>query len=178
VSLEAWSTAAAVGTFVVIAATAIAAIIQLRHLRLGNQLSGLLATFGILQDPSLRDLINFVRHDLHQEMRDESFRSTLLEIPIDRSKHPELYLCDIYQHIGSFVRSGLIDEDIYLQTEWYNVRLYWNLLADVVRTARTNRPYLFENFEYLAARAERWIERHPEGDYPAGERRMPEASKI
>jgi hypothetical protein len=171
-SLEAWSTAAAIGTFLVIAATAITAVVQLRHIRRGNQLSGLLSAFSIQQEPSLRPLINYVRHDLRTKMSDPEFRKSLLEIPIDRDKHPELYLCDIYQHVGSFVRSGLIDESVYLQTDWYNVKLYWDLLADVVQTVRINRPHLFENFEYLAARSSSWIDRHPDGDYPNNERRM------
>jgi hypothetical protein len=171
-TLEAWSTAAAVGTFVVITASAIAALAQLRHLRTSNQLSGLMSVFGMLQDPSVRELVNFVRHDLAEQMKDEEFRASLLEIPIDRRKHPEFYLCDMYNHIGSFVRSGLIDEPTYLQTDWFNVNLYWSLLAEVVRIARANRPHIFENFEHLASRAQAWAEKHPQGDYPAGGRRL------
>lgn len=185
-SLELLNAAATVGTFLVIAATAIAAIVQLRHLRRGNQLSGLVTVFGMLTEPSVRELVNFVRYELAERLQDDDFRAGLLETPIDRRKHPELYLCDIYNHIGSFIRAGLIDERIYLQTDWWNVNLYWGLLADVVaitRTnrpyladvvaiTRTNRPYLFENFEYLASRARTWAAAHPTGDYPSGERRM------
>ena len=171
-TLEAWSTFAALGTFIVITASAIAALVQLRHMRTSNQLSGLVAVFEMLQDPSVRDLVNFVRHDLAERMKDADFRASLLEIPIDRRKHPEFYLCDMYNHIGSFVRSGLIDERTYLQTDWYNVNLYWGLLAEVIRLGRTNRPHIFENFEYLAARAKRWIEKHPDGDYPPTEERL------
>jgi hypothetical protein len=171
-TLEAWSTAAAVGTFVVITASAIAALAQLRHLRTSNQLSGLITVFGMLQDPSVRELVNFVRHELAERMKDDDFRAGLLEIPIDRRKHPEFYLCDMYNHVGSFVRSGLIDERTYLQTDWYNVNLYWGLLADVIAISRTNRPHVFENFEYLAARARAWVEEHPDGDYPRAERRL------
>jgi hypothetical protein len=54
VSLELWSTLAAVGTFVVIAATAIAAFVQLRHIRRSNQLAGLQSTLDMLLDPSVR----------------------------------------------------------------------------------------------------------------------------
>jgi hypothetical protein len=171
-NLDALNTAAAVGTFVVITASAIAALAQLRHLRTGNQLSGLISVFGMLQDPSVRELVNFVRHDLAERMKDKDFRASLLDIPIDRGKHPELYLCDMYNHIGSFVRSGLIDERTYLQTDWYNVTLYWGLLAEVVAIGRTGRPHIFENFEYLASRAQAWVEQHPEGDYPRAERRL------
>jgi hypothetical protein len=168
VTFEALNTAAALGTFLVISATAIAALVQLRHIRRANQLSGLMKTFDLLQDPGVRDLVNFVRHDLAVRMADREFRDGLATVPVDRTVHPELYLCDIYQHIGSFVRSGLIDEDIYLQTEWYNVTLYWRLLSETVKNGRRGgSPYLFENFEYLAQRAESWRIKHPGGDYPA-----------
>ena len=40
--LEILNTVAAVGTFLVITATAIAAAVQLRHLRANNQLAGML----------------------------------------------------------------------------------------------------------------------------------------
>jgi len=169
---EALSALAALGTFLVISATAIAAFVQLRQIRRSNQLSGLQGTFGMLVDPSVRELINYVRHELPHRMKEEEFRLGLHEVPIDRGKHPELYLCDIYNHIGSFVRNGLIDERIYLQTEWYNVNLYWSLLRDVIAVTRQNRPYLFENFEWLAARAQRWQSNHPKGDYPNDQARM------
>jgi hypothetical protein len=171
-SLELISTLATVGTFLVIAATAITAFVQLRHIRLANQLAGLQSTFGLLQEPTVRELVNYVRHDLTECMKDPQFRASILAIPIDRRRHPELYLCDMYNHIGSFVRSGLIDERIYLQTDWYNVNLYWGLLRDVIAQARQNRPFLFENFEWLAARGQAWTEGHPNGDYPSDQLRM------
>lgn len=172
-NLEAWSTVATFGTFIVIGVTAIAAMAQLRHIRRANQLAGLQNVFGMLTDPEVRDLVNFVRHDLGDRMMDERFRRTLLEIPIDRREHPEFYLCDIYNHIGSFVRGGLIDEALYMQTDWYNVLLYWELLTEVVAVCRHDRPHTFENFEWLASRARRWRDVHPSGDYPPGEPRMP-----
>jgi hypothetical protein len=152
------------GTFIVIAATATAAFVQLRHLRRQNQLAGLQSAFQMLLDPSVRELVNFVRHDLPSRMKDDSFRAGLLEVPIDRREHPELHLCDMYNHVGSYVRHGLIDEDIYLQTEWYNVLLYWDLLHEVVVQARVSRPSLFQNFEWLAEQADRWAAQHLQDD--------------
>jgi len=176
-SLELWGTIAAVGTFVVIAATAIAAFVQLRHIRLSNQLAGLQSAFDMLMDPNVREMVNFIRHDLDDRMKDEGFRAGLREIPVDRREHPELYLCDMYNHVGSFVRAGLIDEKVFLQTEWWNVHLYWRLLRDAIAEVRLGLPYVFENFEWLAARAERWIDEHPQGNYPATERHMLDAAQ-
>ena len=171
-SFELWTTIATVGTFVVVAVTAIAALIQLRHIQRANQVAGLACVLDMLQDPGVRDLINYVRHDLKLKMEDEEYRKSLVSTPVDRRKHVELYLCDMYNHIGSFVRSGLIDEHIFLQTEWYNVNLYWGLLQETVRLRRTSRNFVFENFEWLASRAKAWIEEHPQGDFPAGYRRL------
>jgi hypothetical protein len=164
---------------VIITASAVAALAQLRHLRTSNQLSGLMSVFGMLQDPSVRELVDYVRHDLAEDMKDDQFRATLLEIPIDRRKHPEFYLCDMYNHIGSFVRSGLIDERTYLQTDWHNVTLSWTFLADAIKIGRTTGPHIFENFEYLARRANRWVEEHPRGDYPSsGSRLLPAVETL
>lgn len=170
--VELLTTLASVGTFVVITATAIAALLQVRQIRRANQVAGLQDVFDMVMNPAVREIINYVRHDLELKMQDETFRSGLRMTPVDRRDHPELYLCDMYNHVGSFVRSGLIDESIYLQTEWYNVTLYWNLLRDTIAQVRQPNPYVFENFEWLAARAQKWQKAHPNGDYPAGEPRM------
>lgn len=171
-SLELWATVASVGTFIVITATALAAFVQLRQLRQSNQFSGLQSTLQMLLDPSVREILNYVRHGLADQMKDDRYREELRSIPIDRRRHPELYLCDMYNHVGSFVRNGLIDEHIYLQTEWYNVNLYWRLLRDVIAEVRTDRPFVFQNFEWLASRAQKWREAHPAGDYPDDEPKM------
>jgi len=171
-SLELWSTIATIGTFLVIAATAVAAFVQLRHIRLSNQLSGLQSTLDMLLDPGVRELLNYTRHDLADLMKDEKFRAGLRTVPVDRREHPELFLCDMYNHVGSLVRSGLIDERVYLQMEWYNINLYWRLLSDVIAQTRTHSHHVFENFEWLASRAQCWQRAHPDGDYPADEPRL------
>jgi hypothetical protein len=170
--LEAWSVVGSLGTFVVITATAIAAFIQLRHIRRSNQLPGLLSVLELFQQPHVHQLIDFVRQDLPVKMQDPAFRAGLEKIPIDRREHPELHLCEMYEEIGSYIRSQLIDEELFLRGHWYNVGLYWGLLAPAIAIARRNRPYIFENFEYLAARTQRWKDAHPQGNYPAGMARM------
>jgi len=60
-SQEILSTAAAIGTFVVIAATAIAAVVQLRHLRAQNQLTGLLTVLARVEDPQFNEWVDAAR---------------------------------------------------------------------------------------------------------------------
>lgn len=155
-TLEVLNTTAAVGTFLVIAASAIAAIAQLRHLRVSNQLNGLLTVLTLMQSRDMRELFDFVRHDLPAKIEDPAFMRTLERVPVDRRQHPELYVCQFFDHIGAHVRSGLIDEASYLRAAWYDTQLYWNLLEPVIMIGRTNRPRVFENFEYLAAKARAW----------------------
>ncbi len=169
---EAISAFAALGTLLVIAATAVAALVQLRHLRQSNQLSGLLSVLELFQEPHFHELIDFVRTDLAKCMEDPDFRAGLERIPVDRKVHPELHVAEMYEEVGSYVRSGLIDEQLFLQGHWYNVILYWKLLWPVIEIVRRNRPYTFENFEYFAARAQAFSDSHPGGNYPAAAPRM------
>jgi hypothetical protein len=172
VTYEAIGAFAALGTFVVIAATAVAALVQLRHLRRSNQLSGLLSALALFQEPHFHELIDFVRTDLPKRMKDPEFVAELELTPVDRRKHPELHVAEMYEELGSYIRSGLIDEQLFLQGHWYNVLLYWDLLLPALRIVRKTRPHTWENFELLAAKAQAWRERHPLGNYPANVPRM------
>jgi hypothetical protein len=165
-----WEALAAVSAFftmLVIAASAIAALVQLRHLRQSNQLSGLLSVLDLFQQPHMHELFNFVRHELPVRMQDPAFRAGLESAPIDRREHPELYLCDLYDQVGSYMRSGLIDADVLAQSQWVNVILNWTILEPVITICRRRVPHVFENFELLVAYAMRWRQDHPRGNYPA-----------
>ena len=58
-TFEALSAFAAAGTFFVITATAIAALIRLRHLRVSNQLESLLTLIRMPLEPKLNETFNF-----------------------------------------------------------------------------------------------------------------------
>jgi hypothetical protein len=171
-SLELLSAIASLLTLLVITAGSIAAFVQLRHLRRGNQLSGLLSVLELFQQTHFHELINFVRSELPQRLTEPAFRAGLEHLPVDRREHPELHVADMYEEIGSYVRSGLIDEDLFLLGHWLNVLLYWSLLQPCMEIVRSHSPYTFENFEFLAARALQWRARHPEGNYPNSLRRV------
>jgi len=51
ISLEVLNAVASIGTFIMIGVTAITALVQLRHLRASNQLTGLLDVLSRVEDP-------------------------------------------------------------------------------------------------------------------------------
>ncbi len=164
-TLEALSTAAAVGTFLVIAATAIAALVQLRHLRVSNQLEALLAILSLPYDPILNEALLFVSHELETRLRDANFRRELEKPQPDRKIHKELLVCDYYERLGSIVKNGLIPEDLYFDNS--TPEMYWKLLSQVIAIRRRIRgPVVYDNFEYLIARSRAYDRRHPSGTYP------------
>ena len=176
-SLELWNTIGTVGTFIVITASGIAAILQLRHMRRSNQLPGLLSVLDLLNQPHVHELFDYVRHDLPTKMEDPAFRAGLAKAPVDRSEHPELYLCDLYEQVGSYVRAGLIDEELFVRPQYVNIILNWETLLPAIMIVRRVRPTVFANFEYLAARAHSWLDRYPKGDYPKDTPHLPGIDK-
>ncbi len=171
-SLELLNTIASVGTFAVIGATALAALVQLRHLRVSNQLQGLLAVLSLPYEAGLQKSFYFVTHELERHMQDREFRRQLEgTMPIDRQVHLELMVCDYYERLGSAIKYGLLSEELYFDNS--SPERYWMLLEQVVAIQRRVRgPVLYENFEYLVARSRAWDRRHPSGNYPAREPRL------
>jgi len=170
-TLEALSTAAAVGTFLVIAATAIAALIQLRHLRVSNQLQGLLAILSLPFEPVLQESFEFVSHDLEDRLRDPAFRHELEKPTVDRKIHKEMRVLDYYERLGSIVKNGLMPEELYFDNS--TPEQYWKLLSQVIAIRRRTRGHVvYDNFEYLVSRSRAYDRRHPDGNYPRGEGRV------
>jgi len=164
--------AAAVGTFVVIFATAIAAIVQLRHMRASNQLQGQIAILSQPFEPVLMESFEFVTHELAERMKDPAFRRDLeTTMPIDRRVHKELRLCDYYERLGSMLKYGLFWEELYFDNS--SPERFWKLVSPGIAIQRRVRGnVLYENFEYLVARSRQWDARHPNGNYPADTPRL------
>lgn len=166
--LELLNTLAAIGTFLVIAATAFAAVVQLRHLRASNQLSGLLMILHYSQDALEQECRTYVLNELETRLANPDFRKTLEHHPVDPQVHVELHVCDFFEQIGNYVKRGLIDEEAYLDTACDFVDTMWRKLEPVIAIMRRTRDEsLYDNFEYLVVRSRKWIEDHPNGDYPS-----------
>ena len=170
-SLEDVNTIVGIGTFLVIAASAIAAVIQLRHLRAGNDLQGLLKVLEMAYQPAIQEAFDFLTHDFPHKFKDPAFRRELLEHPIDHHLHKELIAMEYYERLGSYVKNNMISAEYYLDCS--SPQLYWDLLAPVVGALRMmNGNAAYENFEYLVMLGQEWDARHPDGNYPPGAKRL------
>ncbi len=165
---ETLNTVATVGTFIVIAATAIAAVVQLRHLRDQNQLTGLLTVLERVEDPQFNEWVDGARELLRLRMPDPAYRRTLLDGTFERRNNPWLNLANSYDWVGSLVKHKLIPEESLL-----DVYSRWQIVEGVVPLVRKRGgPGVWENFEYLVVQARNWSMRYPDGAYPKGVARL------
>lgn len=175
-SLELWSTIASVGTFVVITTTAIAAVVQLYHLRSSNQIAILNDFRKVSEDVEFRDAVEFLR-DLPEKAEDSEFRRQLMTSPLMPPLYPIYRIGRLYETLGLYVKRGILDADTVCDL-WAPVVLgAWEDMADVIVVMRRTRGITaFENFEYLALLCRRYVELHASA-YPSGEPRIAPADR-
>lgn len=179
-SLEALSTTAAVGTFIVIAATAIAAVVQLRHLRVSNQLQGLLTVLARVEDPSFNAWVDGARSLVNERIGDAEYWQHWGTGTFERRDNPILNLGNSYEWVGGLVRRNLIPEDPFMDIYSDRVQSAWNIVEPVVAVIRLRNSGAWTNFEYLAVRADAYARKFPEGEYPGGipRKRFSETSRA
>jgi hypothetical protein len=172
-SQETLATAAAIGTFIVIGATAIAAVVQLRHLRAQNQLTGLLTVLARVEDPQFNEWVDGAREAITSRMSDPAYRRAILDGTYERKNNAWLNLANSYDWVGSLVKHNLIPEESLLDVYAGRVEQAWSIIEGVVPLVRARRgPTVWENFEYLVVRAREWSAAHKNGAYPKGVPRL------
>ncbi len=176
-SLELISALASIGSFVVIGASAVAALIQLRHLQSSNQLQAMLAINDRWSGPEMRRIAQYVRYELPAKIASPEYASSLVKNVRDPQKHPEILLCDLWEQIGIMLKYGFVKEAPFLDLAGAQVSGNWKVLAPAIGILRRRNPGVedlaaWENFEYLAVRAQAWERAHPRGNYPAGMERL------
>ncbi|HKU66154.1 MAG TPA: hypothetical protein VJP85_00070 [Candidatus Baltobacteraceae bacterium] len=168
-----WVTAiATAGTFIVIAASAVAALLQLRHTRGSNQIVALTECRETLESDEFQNARQFVTDKLPELMKDPEMARSL-ELPFfPAALRPAGNVANFFESMGAFVRFNIIDRHIACDLWCGVVVSSWNALLPVTRVRRKLDPGIWENFEYLAVLCEEFIERNPTS-YPAQMRRMP-----
>jgi hypothetical protein len=173
--LDIINTTAQVASLIVVLAAAVAAIVQLRHLRASNELEALLTLTEQLRDPEMQKAFRYVQTELDRHLEDVSYRGELAHLGyIAADAHPEVEVCNWFNEVGALVKNRLVDEGTFLDLFARLVTYYWSRLEVVVAIMRRERGAgQYENFEYLAYLALAWKTRHPSGAYPRNVPRLP-----
>ncbi|HZV78749.1 MAG TPA: hypothetical protein VFF60_03950 [Candidatus Binatus sp.] len=183
-SLELVNTFGTLLTVAIIAATAIAAMVQLRHLRAGNQINAMLSISNQFDAKEFRDAVNLVSSKLKSTFQDPAYREyvaarnrrmPLPDVPEDYRAVAEAanLVGNTYEELGILVKKGIIDREIFLDRYSWVIMGAWDHLVDVVGWARavTNEPRIWENFEYLTVIAQDFANEN-RSTYPLGMRRL------
>jgi hypothetical protein len=178
-SLELVNTLATFGTFVVIAATAIAAIVQLRHARSSNHIAALNELRETTQTPDFQAAQHFIGGELSRMMQDPAFRYQVGLTAAARTDEMRSLMAKVNpignfcEGMGILVKTGLVDRELVLDLWSEQLIGYWQRLAPMTAIyRRRSGNAVWENFEYLTVLSEDWLAAHPDGTYPAGVRRI------
>jgi len=173
--LELITTLCNVATLIILACGAIAAIVQLRHVRIGKELAALLAAEARFAEPDLQSALLYVQAELTAKLARPDYRSELAARGyIDPQRHPEMAVCNWFNEMGTLIVDGFLNENVFFDSFGALTHYYWRLLSPAIAVLRRQRgPEQYANFEFLAFRAGRWREGHRAGNYPAGLPRLP-----
>jgi hypothetical protein len=174
-NLETLNTAGVLVTALIIGTTAVAAVIQLRHIRASNELTAFSEAMELWYSPSVQEGFRFIQHDLVDRMKDPAFRADLDTAGVvDHTKHPELGPVDYFDNIGVMVSLGLLREEVILHPASQLLENLWETLSPTIAIMRRKRGrQLYVSLEFLAARARVWQERYPDGFQAKGWERLP-----
>ena len=143
--------AAQVGTFVVVVGSVIAALVQLRHMRGGNQLQALLSLERDFRGPELQAALTYVQEHLPQRLEDPAYRRDLDQLGfIDPEVHPEMVACNWLNEMGTLVKRNLVSEDTFMDLFGRLIVHCWKHLSPAIAVMRRKRGQAqYHDFEYL-----------------------------
>ncbi len=173
--LDVITTVCNIGTLAVLVAGALAAVIQMRHVRAGNELQAVLAIERGFAESELQVAFLYVQNELPQHITRSAYRRELVARGfIDARAHPEMAVCNWFNDIGTMIAGGFINEDVFFASFARLVHYYWQLLVPVIALLRRERgDDQYANFEFLAYRAQRWLARRVTEPRTARAHRMP-----
>lgn len=164
-----WEALSAIGSLVsglVIAASAVAAIIQIRQLRASTQLQGFVDLVRDYHSADVQAARRFVATQLPERLESEHYRAELSNFTADTHTHPELLLREFWEQLGSLMRHNVLDTPLFLEFFTIPCRLDWQRLAPVNKLLRQRNRYISEEFEYIANLCDRWYLSREEGGSP------------
>jgi hypothetical protein len=189
-SLELVNTLASLVTATVIGATAIAAIVQLRHMRMGNQITALLSLQNEFDSKDFRDAEDVIRKqlgDLHEDPEFCGFCISIARRETPPTSHPyeavrtaAILVGNTFENLGVLVKNSIVERTLFLDVYSWNVASTWERLEPLVALTRaaSGERSIWDNFEYIASISRTYLETHPD-TYPPGVKRIdPPLSKT
>lgn len=162
--LEQWQTIFAGLTLLVFAITATIALVQLRHMRLTYQMANGAALLQSYWTPQFQEWLRFVFFDLEGRLSDPSYREELRHAPVDKTRHPEVYVCEYYSLIGAYMKRGVMPREIFFANGSGDAIRAWQRLRTPVELMREgDSPQLYRDFEDLVKMCTDWLAAHPAG---------------
>lgn len=170
--LELMNTIAAILTTTIIAATGIAATVQLRHMRAANQIAGFMTLRNMLDDDAHQHA-NKVLVREGDLTDDAGFREYLALRATQRDLHEnerydQLYsavtmTANAFETLGTLVRNGAVDRQLFLEQYCAAVLRSWGQLKPYIALIRAAQQddATWEDFEYMAALSERFVAKNP-----------------
>jgi hypothetical protein len=163
VSWEAVSALATLFTGVIILATVGVGLVQLRELRRATQLEGVMAVADRFGEPELLEGLRFVWYEFEQRMKsDARYREEFFSPQGSTSSHPEHKVLMVLELVGTYIKHRLVNGEAVFDLASSRILRAWERLAPFVATLREtrNNPLAWENAEFLAGEASKWLERH------------------
>jgi hypothetical protein len=184
-SLELVSTIGTLLTVFIVAATAVAALVQLRHLRAGNQINAILTIGDKFMEHRYEEARLLLTAGLAESLQDPRFREYVTlrargkPMPgISEEQHAMLravnFVGNVFEEVGNLVKNGIVDETLLLDEYVTQIIATWNRLEPYTAMTRdaANDIGVWDNFEYLTVRARAFLAKYPT-TYPKGVPRIP-----
>jgi len=185
-SAEYLTAIASIATAAIIGATAIAALLQLRHMRSANSISAMLALRAMLDDkrhtrahdlvlggavekalaePGCRRYLRAIHGGLEVADEDRHYADLVSEFTM---------VASVFESIGSMVKHGTVGKLEFLDIYCYTVDTSWRRLEPFIAYVRAcaHNSAIGKNFEYLTVLSRDWIE-NGEPTYPPGMAEIP-----
>jgi hypothetical protein len=161
---------------VVVAASAFAALTQLRHMRGANQMTSMLKLRERVESHEFSESYRLALRFLSEDLEKPEMRRTILtaeRLAVIPEFDPVFAVGSFFENCGGLVKNEIIDREIFCDLLSAIVIGAWKSYAPFIAHRRlVAGKALYDNFEYLAVVCADWVAAHPDGTYPAGVRRM------
>ena len=149
---------ASLASTLVVAVTAIAAFVQIRHVRNANEISVYLRLAERLDSLETGEAIAGIDALTERVRSDRAFRTRLTQPGyIDEFDNIESLL-RFLEHFSTLIITGGVSERLFLAEYADNIESIWDRLAETIYIRRVvGGPYDCAAFEHLAMRAKRYL---------------------